>query len=115
MGTDQLTYVCILTMSRKKYIIKAHICFGKGSSLKDTNTAVRTVTANSCVGETEMKDAGLHFVEFHILQRTGRTDSCMVQIKKKHTQNVEYKRGSIQGIVRNTLGKLSWINGVHKY
>jgi len=82
-------------MSRKKYIIKAHICFGKGSSLKDTNTAVRTVTANSCVGETEMKDAGLHFVEFHILQRTGRTDSCMVQIKKKHTRKMSNTNGEV--------------------
>jgi hypothetical protein len=37
----------------------------------------------------------------------------MVQIQNTH--NFEYPWESIQGTGRNTLRKLSWINGVRKY
>jgi len=63
---------------------KAHIRFGKGSSLKGTNCAVLTVIANSCVGETEMEDAGLHFVEFYFC--SGREEQSGAN-KKKHTNS----------------------------
>ena len=54
-----------------------------------------------------MEDAGLHFAA------DGK--NSQMQIKKKHTHSFKYPRGSIQGTVRNTLRKLSRINGAHKY